>query len=242
MKKLLNILVVLFLLLSNGTYVSAANTKATLTLDQTVLVPNKQKKITISGTTDKKATVKINGKKIKVTRGHFSYTYKVKKETKQIKVIATVKGKKKQSKTIKITTAKKIAQEKEKKKKQKELEKKAEQEREKQLQIEQEKKRIADEQEQQRIAEEQEQQRIAEEQEQRQQEKQNQEAARIQAEQEQQAQAIQDQKEQIVYIAPRSGTKYHFSQNCRGLSRAKSISSLSLSDAEAQGYDKCGFE
>lgn len=124
MKKLLNILVVLFLLLSNGTYVSAANTKATLTLDQTVLVPNKQKKITVSGTTDKKATVKINGKKIKVTRGHFSYTYKVKKETKQIKVIATVKGKKKQSKTIKITTAKKIAQEKEKKKKQKELEKK----------------------------------------------------------------------------------------------------------------------
>lgn len=123
MKKLLNILVILFLLLSNGTYVSAANTKATLTLDQTVLVPNKQKKITVSGTTNKKATVKINGKKIKVTRGHFSYTYKVKKETKQIKVIATVKGKKKQSKTIKITTAKKIAQEKEKKKKQKELEK-----------------------------------------------------------------------------------------------------------------------
>lgn len=115
--------------------------------------------------------------------------------------------------------------------------KKAEQEREKQLQIEQEKKRIADEQEQQRIAEEQEQRRIAEEQ-----ERQNQEAVRIQAEQEQQAQAIQDQKEQIVYIAPRSGTKYHFSQNCRGLSRAKSISSLSLSDAEAQGYDKCGFE
>lgn len=120
-----------------------------------------------------------------------------------------MKGKKKQSKTIKITTAKKIAQEKEKKKKQKELEKKAEQE-------------------QRRIAEEQ--------------ERQNQEAARIQAEQEQQAQAIQDQKEQTVYIAPRSGTKYHFSQNCRGLSRAKSISSLSLSDAEAQGYDKCGFE
>ena len=47
---------------------------------------------------------------------------------------------------------------------------------------------------------------------------------------------------QTVYIAPDSGTKYHFDQNCRGLSQANSISSMSLSDAQAQRYELCGWE
>ena len=47
---------------------------------------------------------------------------------------------------------------------------------------------------------------------------------------------------QTVYIAPDSGTKYHFDQSCRGLSQANSISSMTLSDAQAQGYDLCGWE
>ena len=47
---------------------------------------------------------------------------------------------------------------------------------------------------------------------------------------------------QTVYIAPDSGTKYHFDQSCRGLSQANSISSMSLSDAQAQRYDLCGWE
>ena len=47
---------------------------------------------------------------------------------------------------------------------------------------------------------------------------------------------------QTVYIAPDSGTKYHFDQSCRGLSQANSISSMTLSDAQAQRYDLCGWE
>ncbi len=47
---------------------------------------------------------------------------------------------------------------------------------------------------------------------------------------------------QTVYIAPDSGTKYHFDQSCRGLSQANSISSMSLSDAQALGYGLCGWE
>ena len=47
---------------------------------------------------------------------------------------------------------------------------------------------------------------------------------------------------QTVYIAPDSGTKYHFDQGCRGLSQANSISSMSLSDAQALGYGLCGWE
>ena len=47
---------------------------------------------------------------------------------------------------------------------------------------------------------------------------------------------------QTVYIAPDSGTKYHFDQSCRGLSQANSISSMTLSDAQALGYGLCGWE
>jgi len=45
-----------------------------------------------------------------------------------------------------------------------------------------------------------------------------------------------------VYIAPYSGTKYHFNKKCRGLSHANSIKSVSLSTAKNQGYTLCGWE
>ena len=48
--------------------------------------------------------------------------------------------------------------------------------------------------------------------------------------------------ENVVYIAPQSGTKYHFSPNCRGLNNANSIQEMSLSEAQSQGYDLCGWE
>src|SRR5699024_692520 len=48
--------------------------------------------------------------------------------------------------------------------------------------------------------------------------------------------------EKVVYVAPQSGTKYHFSANCRGLNRANSIKEMSLTEAKSQGYDLCGWE
>lgn len=51
-----------------------------------------------------------------------------------------------------------------------------------------------------------------------------------------------DNVEQVVYIAPQSGTKYHFSAGCRGLNRANSIQEMSLSEAQSRGYDLCGWE
>ncbi|MFC6171852.1 toxin Cry1Ac domain D-VI-related protein [Loigolactobacillus jiayinensis] len=52
-----------------------------------------------------------------------------------------------------------------------------------------------------------------------------------------------DQTQQTVWIAPTSGTKYHFDPSCRGLRNANgNIQSMSLSDAVARGYTKCGFE
>ena len=79
------------------------------------------------------------------------------------------------------------------------------------------------------------------------------EEARVQAEQAEAARVAEENRlaeeaanqqavVQTVYIAPDSGTKYHFDQSCRGLSQANSISSMSLSDAQAQGYDLCGWE
>lgn len=44
-----------------------------------------------------------------------------------------------------------------------------------------------------------------------------------------------------VYISS-SGKKYHFSKNCRGLSSAKKVTSVSLSKAKSQGYTVCGWE
>ena len=79
------------------------------------------------------------------------------------------------------------------------------------------------------------------------------EEARVQAEQAEAARVAEENRlaeeaanqqavVQTVYIAPDSGTKYHFDQSCRGLSQANSISSMSLSDAQAQRYDLCGWE
>lgn len=45
-----------------------------------------------------------------------------------------------------------------------------------------------------------------------------------------------------VYVAPQSGKKYHFSANCRGLSNANSIVSMTEQEAIAQGYTLCGWE
>lgn len=46
----------------------------------------------------------------------------------------------------------------------------------------------------------------------------------------------------VVYVAPDSGTKYHYSANCRGLNNANSVVEMSLSTAQSQGYDLCGWE
>lgn len=46
----------------------------------------------------------------------------------------------------------------------------------------------------------------------------------------------------VVYIAPQSGTKYHYDPNCRGLSNANSVKEISITDAKNQGYDLCGWE
>lgn len=51
-----------------------------------------------------------------------------------------------------------------------------------------------------------------------------------------------DPVERTVFIAPHSGTKYHFSANCRGLRNANSIKEVTLTEAQNQGYDLCGWE
>jgi uncharacterized protein YjdB len=45
-----------------------------------------------------------------------------------------------------------------------------------------------------------------------------------------------------VYIAPKSGTKYHYDAHCRGLKNAHSISSMTENQAKSAGYDLCGWE
>jgi len=67
--------------------------------------------------------------------------------------------------------------------------------------------------------------------------------AKQRAKEEQQAEVTnQQQVERTVYVAPDSGTKFHYSNTCRGLKRANSIVSMSISEATAQGYELCGFE
>lgn len=56
------------------------------------------------------------------------------------------------------------------------------------------------------------------------------------------ASAPADNNEKTVYIAPHSGTKYHYSASCRGLNNANSVKKISLSEAKNQGYDLCGWE
>lgn len=46
----------------------------------------------------------------------------------------------------------------------------------------------------------------------------------------------------MVYIAPNSGTKYHFHAGCRGLNNANSVAEITLTDAQNQGYTLCGWE
>lgn len=65
------------------------------------------------------------------------------------------------------------------------------------------------------------------------------------AAQKSQAQTQPKQSEKVsnvVYVAPDSGTKYHYSANCRGLNNANSVVEMSLSNAQSQGYDLCGWE
>lgn len=70
------------------------------------------------------------------------------------------------------------------------------------------------------------------------------ESVRIEAE-EAAAVVVEPEEQQIanaVYIAPESGTKYHYSSNCRGLSNANSIVEMDLYAAQSQGYELCGWE
>lgn len=68
-------------------------------------------------------------------------------------------------------------------------------------------------------------------------------ATEQQAEQQRMAdeQAAQSSVE-IVYVATQSGEKYHYDQNCRGLSQANTIAELTKHDAIGQGYTLCGWE
>lgn len=45
-----------------------------------------------------------------------------------------------------------------------------------------------------------------------------------------------------VYIAPKSGKKYHFDPHCRGLKNAHSVSSMTENQAKSAGYNLCGWE
>lgn len=45
-----------------------------------------------------------------------------------------------------------------------------------------------------------------------------------------------------VFVAPQSGKKYHYSSDCRGLSRANAVKTMSKNEAIASGYSLCGFE
>lgn len=64
-----------------------------------------------------------------------------------------------------------------------------------------------------------------------------QEEAQIQA-----AFAETEANTEMIYYAPQSGNKYHYNQSCRGLSRANSVATMSLTEAQSLGYDLCGWE
>ncbi|XEO93398.1 hypothetical protein ACBP45_07280 [Latilactobacillus sakei] len=51
-----------------------------------------------------------------------------------------------------------------------------------------------------------------------------------------------NQAEQMVTVAPNAGKKYHLDANCRGLKRATSTTTMTLAEAQAQGYTLCGWE
>lgn len=91
---------------------------------------------------------------------------------------------------------------------------------------------------------------------QRQQEEQQRKAAEAQKQQQEQQQRqaqaqtpagnpqySNNQQGRMVWIAPNSGSKYHYDQNCRGLRRANgNIQQISEQQAKSEGYTLCGFE
>jgi DNA-entry nuclease len=54
--------------------------------------------------------------------------------------------------------------------------------------------------------------------------------------------AATDTQSRTVYVAPDSGTKYHYLSTCRGLSQANTVSTMTEAEAIAQGYTLCGWE
>lgn len=52
----------------------------------------------------------------------------------------------------------------------------------------------------------------------------------------------QDEAQRMVYVAPYSGQRYHFNENCRGLRTANYVSELTLEQAISSGYTLCGYE
>ncbi|EMF0081213.1 hypothetical protein PFZ81_002310 [Enterococcus hirae] len=64
-------------------------------------------------------------------------------------------------------------------------------------------------------------------------------AAQEQANQVAAAQTPQQNNEQMVYIAPDHGTKYHLNPNCSGLNNTNSVVAISLQEAQARGYTLC---
>lgn len=55
-------------------------------------------------------------------------------------------------------------------------------------------------------------------------------------------QTTTNQAEEMVTVAPTAGKKYHLDANCRGLKRATSTTTMTLAEAQAQGYTLCGWE
>ena len=55
-------------------------------------------------------------------------------------------------------------------------------------------------------------------------------------------QTTANQAEEMVTVAPNAGKKYHLDANCRGLKRATSRTTMTLAEAQAQGYTLCGWE
>lgn len=102
MKKVLGLLMIFLLIFSGAHTAEAAKKKTKLKMDQTEFVTDKDGNIEISGSTDKKAKVTIDGKNAKAKDGKFSYKYKLPNSEKTIKIVATKKGKSKNTKKIKI--------------------------------------------------------------------------------------------------------------------------------------------
>lgn len=67
-------------------------------------------------------------------------------------------------------------------------------------------------------------------------------AVQQQEQQAQQTANTTNPNERTVYIAPNHGKKYHYDRSCRGLRTAVSISSMTESEAQAQGYTLCKWE